>query len=179
MGLMKRKYKLPPRSGMEVYMMLPEGTLAELINDTIYMSPAPDFYHQELSFELSFQFGKHVKENELGKVVVAPMDVYFDDKNVMQPDILFITKENLSIIKNGKINGSPDIIIEILSPGNKKHDTEIKKAIYEQFGIKEYFIVEPETKEVITFYWQKGAFTKQTSAKGKIKSKLFKKTVAF
>jgi Uma2 family endonuclease len=179
MGLAKKKYQTPPRSGMEVYMMLPEGTLAELINDIIYMSPTPDFYHQELSFELSFQLGKHVKENDSGKIVVAPMDVFFDQKNVLQPDILFITKENLSIVKSGKIKGSPDLIIEILSPGNKKHDTEIKKAVYEKFSVKEYFVVDPETKEVITWYLTKNKFVKQLSAKGKVKSKLLKKTFSF
>jgi Uma2 family endonuclease len=152
MGLAKRKYQTPPRSGMEVYMMLPEGTLAELINDTIYMSPTPNFSHQDVSGFLYTQMRNWVNESNSGVCVTAPMDVFFDDKNVLQPDILFILKENLGIVKDGKIKGSPDLIIEILSPGNKKHDTEIKKAIYEQFGVKEYFIADPETKEVITWY---------------------------
>jgi Uma2 family endonuclease len=179
MGLAKKTYKLPPRTGMEVYMMLPEGTLAELINDTIYMSPTPDFYHQEISFQLALQIGLHVQANESGKIVTAPMDVFFDDKNVLQPDILFIAKENLDIVKKGKVKGTPDLIIEILSPGNKKHDTEVKKAIYEKFAVKEYFIVDPETKETITWYLVNGKFVKQQSTKAKIKSKLLRKTFSF
>ncbi|MBX9784478.1 MAG: Uma2 family endonuclease [Chitinophagaceae bacterium] len=177
MGLARRKYQTPPRSGMEVYMLLPEGTLAELINDTIYMSPTPNYYHQSVSLKIASEINFYVQGNNLGECVTAPMDVFFDDRNALQPDILFISKENLSIVNKGKIKGSPDLIIEVLSPGNKKHDTERKKAIYEKFGIKEYFIVDPETKETITWYLIDGKFIKQQSTK--IKSKLLKKTFTF
>jgi Uma2 family endonuclease len=179
MGLSKRKYQLPPRTGMEVFMMLPEGTLAELINDTIYMSPTPNYYHQSTSLQLATQINLHIQKNNLGECVTAPMDVFFDHKNVLQPDIIFISASNLSIIQNGKLKGCPDLIIEIISPGNKKHDTEKKKALYEQFGVKEYFIVDPETKETITWYLTDKKYTKQLSTKGKIKSKLLKKTFSF
>lgn len=179
MSLAKRKYQSPPRTGMEVFMMLPEGTLAELINDTVFMSPAPDFLHQTISLELAVQISNHSKKNNLGMCVTAPMDVFFDSKNALQPDILFIATDNLGIIKDGKIKGSPDLIVEILSPGNKRHDTEKKKSIYEKFAVKEYFIVDPETKETITWYLTKEKYVKQTSAKGKIKSKLLKKTFSF
>jgi Uma2 family endonuclease len=179
MGLAKKQYQLPPRTGMEVYMMLPEGTLAELINDIIYMSPTPDFNHQKISMKLSREISFFVEAGNLGECITAPMDVFFDNKNVLQPDILFIAKENLGIIKNGKVKGAPDLIIEILSPGNKRHDTEKKKAAYEKFGVKEYFVTDPETKETITWYLQNGAYVKQKSEKGKLKSKLLKKTFSF
>jgi Uma2 family endonuclease len=179
MGLAKRKYQTPPRSGMEVYMMLPEGTLAELINDTIYMSPTPNFNHQDTAGELYTQIRQWSKEKKMGVCVIAPMDVFFSSKNALQPDILFILNANIDIIQDGKVHGSPDLIIEILSPGNKKHDTEVKKAIYEKFAVKEYFVVDPETKETITWYLMNGKFIKQQSAKAKIKSKLLKKTFSF
>jgi Uma2 family endonuclease len=179
MGLSKRKYQLPPRTGMEVFMMLPEGTLAELINDTIFMSPAPNYYHQSISLNLAAQINIHIQKNNLGECVTAPMDVFFDNKNVLQPDIILIAADNLSIVQNGKIKGTPDLIIEIVSPGNKKHDTETKKSIYEKFGATEYFIVDPETKDTITWYLADKKYTKQPSVKGKIKSKLLKKTFAF
>lgn len=179
MGLVKRNDQSPPRTGMEVFMMLPEGTLAELINDTVFMSPAPDFLHQTISLELAVQISNHSKKNNLGVCVTAPMDVFFDGKNVLQPDLLFIATDNLGIIKDGKIKGSPDLIVEILSPGNKRHDTEKKKAIYEKFGVKEYFIVDPETKEIITWYLTKEKYVKQPGVKAKLKSKLLRKTFSF
>lgn len=179
MGLTERKYTPPPRTGIEVFMMLPEGTLAELINDSIYMSPSPFYSHQNISAELAMQIRYYVKQNNLGICIAAPIDIFFDDKNVLQPDIIFIAKENMSIIKDNRIKGSPDLIIEILSPGNKNHDLEIKKDIYEKFGIKEYFIVEPETKETITWYMQNKKFVKQPSVKGMITAKLLNNSFPF
>lgn len=179
MGLTERKYTPPPRTGMEVFMTLPEGTLAELINDRIYMSPSPFYSHQNISAELAMQIRYYVKQNNLGICIAAPIDIFFDDKNVLQPDIVFIAKENMSIIKDNRIKGSPDLIIEILSPGNKNHDLEIKRDIYEKFGIKEYFIVEPETKETITYYMQNKKFEKQPSTKEIITSNLLNNSFSF
>jgi Uma2 family endonuclease len=178
MGLAKRKYQPPPRTGMEVFMLLPEGTLAELINDTIYMSPAPNYDHQDIISELVMQIRAYVKKNRLGSCVTTT-DVFFDEKNVFEPDILFISKANLDIIQQKKIQGCPDLIIEILSPGNKDHDKIIKKAAYEKFGVKEYFIVDPENKEIITWYLTGKRYTKQVSVRAKIKSKLLKRTFSF
>jgi Uma2 family endonuclease len=174
----EKKYQLPPRTGMEVFMMLPEGTLAELINDTIYMSPTPNYQHQEISAELSMQIRSFVKKNNLGSCLAA-IDVFFDAKNVFEPDILFISRANMNIVKGGRIKGSPDFIIEILSPGNRKHDTETKKTAYEKFGVGEYYIVDPDTKMTTAWYLVNKKFTRQPSLKGKIKSRLLKKTFSF
>jgi Uma2 family endonuclease len=179
MGLAKRKYQQPPRTGMDAFMMLPAGTLAELINDTIYMSPAPDYLHQKIVLKLASDIQSYAQVEKMGECIISPIDVFFDSKNVLQPDILFITSENMDIIKNGKVKGVPDIIIEILSFGNKRHDTEKKKTIYEKFGVKEYFIIDPENKDIITYFLSEKKYVKQPAAKGKIKSKLLKKTFSF
>ena len=81
--------------------------------------------------------------------------------------------------KGDLIKGGPDFIIEVLSPGNKKYDTEKKKTLYEKFGVKEYFIIDPDNKEVITYYAVNKKFVKQVSVKGKLKSKLLKKVFSF
>jgi Uma2 family endonuclease len=80
---------------------------------------------------------------------------------------------------DGKIKGVPDFVIEILSPGNKKHDTEKKKAVYEKFGVKEYFIIDPDNKETTSYYLLNNKFVKQEPAKGKVRSKLLKKVFTF
>jgi len=179
MGLAK-KYQPPPRTGMEVFRMLPGGTLAELLNDSIHISPAPNYHHQKLIFELLLLIGGYVKKNKLGDCLQAPVDVFLDERNVVQPDILTIMAERMTILTDeGQIKGAPDFIIEVLSPGNKKHDTEKKKTLYEKFGVKEYFIVDPDNKEVITYYAANKKFVKQASVKGKVKSKLLKKVFSF
>lgn len=89
-----------------------------------------------------------VEEYGLGETRVAPYDVYIDDKNVFQPDIIFIAKENLHLIKENGLYGAPDMVIEILSPSTEKYDKGPKKNIYEQYGIKEYWMVESTNKSV-------------------------------
>lgn len=170
--------RLPPRTALEVFELLPEGTLAEVIDNTIYMSPAPLFTHQEVLGDLYNAIYLHIKLQNLGKCVVSPIDVYLDNDNIVQPDIVFISTSNLDIIKTGKIRGTPEILVEILS-SNRKHDLEKKKALYEKFGVKEYFIVDPATKETVTYYHDGEKYVVQQSKPGKIKSKLLKKVFTF
>jgi len=172
------KHVLPPRTAVEVFEMLPEGTLAEVINNVIYISPSPLFGHQDMLGSLYTPINLHVMSLNLGKCVVAPMDVYFNNENIVQPDILFIRAANLGIVKDGKIKGAPDLIIEILS-FNRKYDLVDKKKLYENFGVKEYFIVDPATKETITYYHDRLKYIQQESKTGKIRSKLLKKVFSF
>jgi Uma2 family endonuclease len=180
MGLMqtKRKFKNPPRTAMEVFEMLPEGTLAEVINNLIYMSPSPTVGHQVLLSNLQSDINLFIRSNNLGICMVAPIDIYLMDNNVVQPDIVFISNANFKIIKDEKVKGVPDLLIEILS-GNRNHDLEVKKNLYEKAGVKEYFIIDPSDKAVITYYYDSEKFIIQESKKGKIKSKLLKKVFTF
>lgn len=78
-----------------------------------------------------------------GLVLTAPIDVQFDEENEFQPDVVYITNENLHIVTEKKIIGAPDIIIEILSPSTSYNDKIRKKRVYERFCVKEYWIVDP------------------------------------
>ncbi|MEQ9304915.1 MAG: Uma2 family endonuclease [Marinoscillum sp.] len=81
----------PPKTIMEVYKGLPEGTLAELIDNQIYMSPSPLTKHQVLLNEINFSLKKYLDQNNLGTVLIAPLDVYLDEtSNAVQPDIIVI-----------------------------------------------------------------------------------------
>ncbi len=179
MGLIKnKKHQLPPKTAMEVYEMLPEGTLAEVINNTIYMSPAPSIHHQKTVSKLFAHIFLFIEENNLGECFVSPVDVFFDGNNALQPDIIFIAKANIEIIEDTKVQGAPDFVIEVLSL-DKKYDLETKKAVYEKFGVKEYFVVDPFSKEVITYYFDGIKYNLQESKTGKLKSKLLKKVFTF
>ena len=112
----------PPRTIMEVYEMLPQGTLAELINEQIYMSPAPSFDHHRITKFITKQLDKIIEDTGRGLVIFAPFDVKLDDRNSVQPDIFIILKTNRNQIVKGRFSGVPDLIIEILSIGNKSHD---------------------------------------------------------
>ncbi|XCN71669.1 MAG: Uma2 family endonuclease [Candidatus Electrothrix aestuarii] len=135
----------------EQFLNLPEGTLCQLIAGEIIMTPSPVPLHQIVIMELSFQMLRFAKERDLGQVFVAPLDVSFNEKNIFQPDILFIRKDNLSIIGKKMIEGVPDCIVEVLSPSSAYHDLRTKFRVYEQSGVLEYWIVDINRQSIELF----------------------------
>lgn len=169
----------PPRTIMEVYQMLPEGTLAELINGKIYMSPSPFRKHQLLITKLVSRIFDHADTNHLGEVFVAPFDVYLDEhSNAVQPDIIFVKQENLSIVKD-HIHGVPDLVVEVLSGGNRSHDLKTKKELYEKFQLPEYWVIDPDTNEAIIFIYENGAYQQLPTTHGSVSSPMLKHTFSF
>ncbi len=137
---------------VETYRQLPEGAPYQLINGQLVMSPSPKINHQEIMSKIFLQIGNYLNIKPLGRCFFAPVDVHFDELNVFQPDILFVSNKNLSFIKEDGVYGAPDIVIEVLSTGSAFTDTEQKFKIYEKYGVKEYFIVDPEDKNVTAYY---------------------------
>jgi len=159
---------------MQVFKTLPEGTMAEVIENTLYMSPAPTPFHQRLSTNLTTDLNTLVRQNNLGEVFNAPIDLYLDEQsNAVQPDILFIANNNPIKIDKDGLHGSPDLIIEILSPGNKDHDRIKKKALYEKFGVKEYWIVDPDTKRSEGYTLEHGKYVSLGEFESMVKSQVF------
>lgn len=148
----------PPRTAMEVFNLLPENALCEVIENQLYMAPPLNEFHQGTLSDLFLEIGNYVKQQDLGIVRFVPYGVYLDHENVVEPDLLFISRENLALIKKDGFHGAPDLIIEILSPSNEQHDTVTKKNIYEKMGVKEYWIVDPEKKMATGYECKKGKF---------------------
>ncbi|MFZ6010184.1 MAG: Uma2 family endonuclease [Bacteroidota bacterium] len=166
---------------MEVFKMLPEGTLAEVIENALYMSPTPTGKHQRLSRKLSTQLDQFVTSEDLGEIFYAPYDVFLDEtENAVQPDLFFVSRKNAGIVNDdGHVHGVPDLIIEILSPGNKKHDKVIKKNLYEKFGVKEYWIIDPDTRAAIGYTLKNKTYQLIGEDSGKINSILLGKSFVF
>jgi Uma2 family endonuclease len=157
---MNKVVERPPRTIMEVYKMLPEGTLAELINGNIFMSPSPVRKHQRIIGKLFSQLYEHV------------------EKNSVQPDIVFVKAENLSIVSD-HIHGVPDLVVEVLSEGNQNYDLKIKKNLYEQFQIKEYWIIHPETGKANVFFFNDGRFEQLPTTIGSLTSPMLSRVFTF
>ena len=165
---------------MEAFELMPEGTFCQLINDVLIMSPAPTPHHQSASGIVYENISKFVRRGKLGKVFYSPIDVYLNDKNVFQPDIVFISKERLEIIDwNKGIIGTPDLIIEVLSKGNEKYDLNDKKTIYENAGVKEYLVVDPKTKWCEGFILENGAYKSLGEGDGQFTIKMFELVISF
>lgn len=168
-----------PETLVDVYRLLPEGTPIQVINNQFYMSPSPAFAHFSIAREIFRSIDAYVLQNNLGEAIYAPVDVYLGDKSAVQPDVFFISNANKHFIKNDGIYGAPDIIIEVLSPRNKNADLIKKKAVYEQFGVQEYFIVEPSDKSVLSYYLKDGKYTEPKKQKARFTSKILRKTFSF
>jgi len=140
------------------YEKLPEGAPYQLIGGCLVKEPAPIPYHQILSSRLEFELMKFVEERDLGQVLNAPTDVYLSDTEVYQPDILFISKERMSIIGAKKIEAAPDLVIEILSPSSAYYDLRHKMHVYETSGVKEYWVVDPIEKGIEVYQNINGEF---------------------
>ncbi len=143
----------------EDYVKTPEDERHELIEGELLMTPSPVPKHQRISRKIEFILEKFVTENDLGEVFDAPCDVYLDDENVVQPDILFISKERLNIIGEKNIQGAPDLAIEIISESSAYRDLVQKKRLYARFGVKEYWIVIPEEKSIEIYILKDGTYT--------------------
>lgn len=93
-----------------------------------------------------------------GIVLVFPVDVYFNDEKTFQPDIIFISREKTHIIGRDKINGAPDLVVEVLSPSTAYYDLRKKYRVYERYGAREYWIVDPEEEVVEIYLNREGRF---------------------
>jgi Uma2 family endonuclease len=130
---------------VEDYLLLGEMTTScQLIDGDLIMSPSPSPCHQRISRRIFNSLSKFAQEGD--EVFYAPIDLYIDEKNVLQPDLLFISNENKDIITNRGIEGVPDLVVEIISPSNIFTDRNKKKKIYQQIGVREFWIVDPANK---------------------------------
>ena len=132
----------------EDYLKTSDDKQYELIDGELLMTPSPVPNHQRISRKLEFILEKFVTENNLGEIFDAPCDVYLDDENVIQPDILFISLDRLAIIGEKNIQGAPDLAVEIISENSAYKDMVQKKRLYARFGVKEYWVVIPDCEEI-------------------------------
>ena len=112
------------------------------------MVPSPLEAHQRVSKKIEYQLVEFIEGHDLGYVYYAPFDVVLSMGNVVQPDILFISKERRGIITKQNVQGAPDLVIEVLSPGTSDRDLTLKRTLYGKYGVREYWIVNPEAQTV-------------------------------
>ena len=137
---------------LEDYLALPEGTRIEMIDGVFYDMAAPTFVHQRIAAMIFNIFENFVNENG-GPCIpsIAPTDVQLDcdDKTMVQPDVLVVCDRD-KIIK-ARVVGAPDLIVEVLSPSNWYMDIIRKMKKYKNAGVREYWIVLPDTKSVLVY----------------------------
>ena len=144
----------------EDYRQLPDdGYRYEVINGVLLMSPPPRTRHQDVCGELAFAMRMFTRNEQQGKVYEAPIEVILPGiATPVQPDILFIRTERLGIVGSTRIEGAPDLIVEILSPGNWLTDRREKFRAYEAAGVQEYWIVDPDRRTIEVYVLREGNY---------------------
>ena len=130
------------------YMSMPDGKRYQLLDGEMILAPSPATSHQSILRRLSRAIENFVEENALGEVWFAPLDVVLSNHDVAQPDILFVSNSRSSIVTEANIQGAPDLVVEILSPGTATYDRGYKQALYSRHGVREYWLVDPEAETV-------------------------------
>ena len=129
----------------------------ELIDGVVVVSPSPSPLHQSVTMEIAYQLKAYLQEHPVG-AVFPEIDVHLGKRPgggdlVYKPEVVVIRAERLREIRD-KIVGAPDLVVEVISRGSRRMDTLTKKHDYEHFGVREYWLVDPE-RESITFYRRK------------------------
>lgn len=153
------------------YVELPnDGKRYQILEGELDVTPAPTTKHQAVSRNLQRILDRHVVGNGLGNIFNAPVDVIFSQTTIAQPDLLFIARGRESIITERAIEGAPDLVVEILSPGTAQTDRVIKSALYAKFGVQHYWLVDPLARTIEMYelagagYQHVGTFIGQTRA---------------
>lgn len=142
----------------EDYRTAPPDKRYELLDGDLVMTPAPNLKHQRVQVQLGERLARFVREHALGEFFFAPCDVVLSDTDVVQPDLLFVSKERAHLLSGGEnVQGAPDLVVEILSPTTAERDRGYKRALYAKHGVKEYWLVDPVSETVWIHRLHRGA----------------------
>ena len=131
----------------------------ELLDGDVVQKSSPNPYHQRASREITVAIHLHVRQNKLGEVFYSPIDVVLDDYNVPQPDVVFLTTDQANLVTRDGIMGVPTMVAEIISPSSVIRDRKQKYAIYERFGVAEYWLVDVAHQEIEIYALENGQYS--------------------
>jgi Uma2 family endonuclease len=140
----------PVKVSLQEYLALPETTLPhELVEGELRVTAAPSPWHQTVLNRIARALEDFVEARNLGGIFRAPVDVILDPRMplALQPDIVYIRRERIDIVRE-RIEGAPDLVVEILSPGTRDYDRTEKSARYAAAGVTEYWLADLESRTI-------------------------------
>ncbi len=131
------------------YVHFPDDRRWEIIEGEAFVSPSPTTRHQHIALEIAGTIRDHLKEHGGGRVFIAPLDVLLPDEqgDVVQPDVIFVSDDDAHVITDKHIRGAPTWIIEVVS--DQVRDKKVKRDLYLHHGVREYWTVDPDLREVV------------------------------
>jgi Uma2 family endonuclease len=137
-----------------------DGKRHEIIDGEHFVTPSPNTKHQAVSMNLAALLWTYLKEHPIGAVFAAPFDVVFSDFDVVEPDVLYISRERAGVLTEKHMRGAPDLVVEILSPGTRKTDEVTKRRLYERSDVNEYWVVDPDLDAIKIYRRVEGTFAR-------------------
>jgi Uma2 family endonuclease len=134
----------------------------ELLDGDILMVPVPTTVHQRIARNLEYLLIGICRRHDLGVIFHSPVDVVFGqgkDREIVEPDIVFISKARMEMIELKEIRGDPDLVVEILSAGTEDRDRGYKRVLYGRYGVREYWVIDPEETRVEVYRHHEGGLT--------------------
>ena len=142
------------------FQQLPEGAPYELIHGHLVTSPSPTVQHQRLVRKLIRAVDDYLRSSNVeGELFFAPMDVHLASDTVVQPDVLYVSPDRTDRIGEQEIDGAPPLVMEVVSPSTSHRDVFDKKRLYERHGVREYWIVDPDSETVEVHVLEDEAYT--------------------
>lgn len=143
-----------------------DGRRYEVLAGDLFVSPSPIPVHQTVILNLTTMLHHHVRKHRLGWVFFAPLDVLLSDHDIVQPDLIFVSRARRSIIKDKNIKGIPNLLIEILSPSLGRRDTRDKRRIYAQCRVPFYWILDPARKTLLELRLETDRYAAEANLRG-------------
>ena len=132
----------------EDYCNAPEDKRYELHDGDLISVLSPNQPHQKTSRELTTEISLLIRRTGIGEVYSAPFDVVLSDTDVVQPDVIFVSRERAHIVTLNNIQGAPDLVVEVLSPSTAHRDRTFKRALYARHGIREFWLVDTDARTI-------------------------------
>jgi Uma2 family endonuclease len=151
------------------YEALPDEPRCELLFGRLYVMPGPTLQHQA-TLQAMWLHLNRIAQDSGGRAYFAPLDVALADHSVVQPDAIYVSPERFGVLRL-RIEGAPDLLVEILSPGTARRDRGEKLMLYAQTGIREYWIVDHEVRQIEYLVNEAGRFVVALPEAGRYQSK--------
>lgn len=124
-----------------------DGLRRELVRGELLVTPAPRPRHQDVVLAIGVAF-RAFAQAQGGHAYIAPVDVVFEQHDVLEPDVVYIAPDRLSIIGERALHGVPSLVVEVASPSTRHDDRTLKRDVYARYGVPEYWIIDPDALSV-------------------------------
>jgi Uma2 family endonuclease len=166
-----------PYTADDLAEMPDDGRRYEVLGGELIVSPSPSPRHQGVLLRLAKVIDDYVEGERWGSLYTAPLDVHPGPHDIVQPDLVAVSRDHLGRVENRGVFGVPDLVAEVISPGNSRTDRVRKSATYSAYGVPEYWLVDPETETILPQVLREGRYHSIPSDDGLVRSEILSSLV--